>query len=176
MDYLKIYNQLVTIAGQRPEPSPKEVHHIVPRSLGGTDHPSNLVALTPREHCLAHMLLRKIYPDFPEMRAAWNFMCSQGTKAYVIKRAKVIEQATGRYVSSYTCAKISARARWAATPVIQIEPVTGNILAVYRSPMDAGESISSPCFRKNDLISTCARLNLSDGNKTSLGFIWRYKH
>ena len=102
-------------------------------------------------------------------------MCSQGTGAYVIKRARVIEQATGRYVSSYTCAKISARARWAATPVIQIEPVTGNILAVYRSPMDAGESINSQCFRKNDLISTCARLNHSDGVKTSLGYIWRYK-
>ena len=38
-----------------------ERHHILPRALGGTDDSSNLVALTAREHFLAHMLLAKIY-------------------------------------------------------------------------------------------------------------------
>ena len=36
-------------------------HHIIPRSLGGTDEQSNLVNLTPREHFLAHMILSKMF-------------------------------------------------------------------------------------------------------------------
>lgn len=36
------------------------MHHILPRSLGGSDHPSNLVGLTPREHYMCHLLLVKM--------------------------------------------------------------------------------------------------------------------
>jgi len=39
-----------------------EVHHIVPRCMGGTNHKDNLVRLTAREHFVAHQLLIKIYP------------------------------------------------------------------------------------------------------------------
>lgn len=38
-----------------------EIHHIIPRSLGGSDHPYNLVYLTPREHYTAHHILARIY-------------------------------------------------------------------------------------------------------------------
>lgn len=38
-----------------------ELHHILPRSLGGPDHSSNLVELTAREHFICHWLLTKIY-------------------------------------------------------------------------------------------------------------------
>lgn len=38
----------------------KEIHHIVPRSFGGTDAKSNLVELTAREHYIAHALLWKM--------------------------------------------------------------------------------------------------------------------
>jgi len=38
-----------------------ERHHVVPRSLGGSDDPGNLVSLTAREHFVCHWLLTKIY-------------------------------------------------------------------------------------------------------------------
>jgi hypothetical protein len=38
-----------------------ESHHIVPRSLGGSDEETNLVELTAREHFICHWLLTKIY-------------------------------------------------------------------------------------------------------------------
>lgn len=38
-----------------------EKHHIIPKSLGGSNTKDNLVLLTPREHCLAHILLTKMY-------------------------------------------------------------------------------------------------------------------
>ena len=36
-----------------------ELHHIVPRSLGGSDEKSNLVALTARQHFVAHWMLAR---------------------------------------------------------------------------------------------------------------------
>jgi hypothetical protein len=35
-------------------------HHIIPKSLGGTNDSTNLVLLTPREHFIAHLLLTKM--------------------------------------------------------------------------------------------------------------------
>lgn len=34
-----------------------EAHHIIPKSLGGTNDDHNIVTLTAREHCIAHLLL-----------------------------------------------------------------------------------------------------------------------
>lgn len=37
-----------------------EIHHIIPKSLGGTDSSDNLCCLTPREHFICHLLLTKM--------------------------------------------------------------------------------------------------------------------
>lgn len=39
----------------------KETHHIIPRCIGGTDDPINLIDLSLREHFLAHYMLAKAY-------------------------------------------------------------------------------------------------------------------
>ena len=36
-----------------------EVHHVVPRSLGGSDDADNLIRLTARQHYVAHWMLWK---------------------------------------------------------------------------------------------------------------------
>jgi hypothetical protein len=62
MDYHVVYNKIVQRAQDR-EIDPEfryEQHHIVPRSLGGSDNADNLVMLTPREHYLCHALLVKM--------------------------------------------------------------------------------------------------------------------
>lgn len=62
MNYQKIYNLLIAKAQARATVDGyKERHHIVPRSLGGSDDKSNLVELTAREHFVAHMCLALIY-------------------------------------------------------------------------------------------------------------------
>ena len=62
MDYTKIYLSLIEKAQTRTLEGYCEVHHIVPRCMGGSDEPENLVRLTPEEHYLAHQLLVKIHP------------------------------------------------------------------------------------------------------------------
>lgn len=61
MNYVKIYNQIITRAKTRILDGYKEKHHIIPRCMGGTDDISNLVELTAREHFIAHWLLARIY-------------------------------------------------------------------------------------------------------------------
>lgn len=68
MNYEKIYYQLVENAKSRGLDKKSvdyytEIHHIVPRSMGGTDDKSNLVMLSGREHYIAHMLLWKAFPE-----------------------------------------------------------------------------------------------------------------
>ncbi len=61
MDYERIYNELCKSRKKRGIKKERgyEVHHIVPRCMGGSDEDHNLVKLTLREHFIAHRLLPK---------------------------------------------------------------------------------------------------------------------
>ncbi|MDP4299952.1 HNH endonuclease signature motif containing protein [Leptothrix discophora] len=65
MDHLRTYARLIDQAQARLLLSSHgyHLHHIVPKSLGGTDDTSNLVFLTHREHVTAHTLLAHIWPN-----------------------------------------------------------------------------------------------------------------
>lgn len=57
--YKQWYDGIVNHASNRTVEGYTERHHIVPKSLGGTDNVSNLVKLTAREHFICHLLLTK---------------------------------------------------------------------------------------------------------------------
>jgi hypothetical protein len=64
MNYTKVYNNLISSRKQLNRTKDREyyeLHHIVPRSLGGPDETSNLVLLTAKEHWIAHCLLSKMF-------------------------------------------------------------------------------------------------------------------
>lgn len=65
MNYSSIYNNLIKTRQALNRTFITgcgfERHHIVPKSLGGSNAKSNIVVLTPREHCFAHMLLARMY-------------------------------------------------------------------------------------------------------------------
>jgi hypothetical protein len=63
MNYHNIYNKLIHKARERTLCGYTEQHHIVPKSLGGSNETENLVHLSAREHYIAHRLLVKIYKD-----------------------------------------------------------------------------------------------------------------
>lgn len=58
--YTRIYFMIIDRAKIRTISSYTESHHIIPKSIGGTNDPSNLVDLTPREHFICHKLLTKM--------------------------------------------------------------------------------------------------------------------
>lgn len=62
MNYSRVYDEF--IRNRRSKHTGDEyceVHHILPRSLGGGDDAENLVRLTPEDHFFAHLLLAKIH-------------------------------------------------------------------------------------------------------------------
>jgi hypothetical protein len=74
MNYQKVYQNLIFKATHRPQVlTYTECHHIIPKSLGGSDDATNLVELTAREHFIAHLLLAKIHGG-PMIYAAWTMM------------------------------------------------------------------------------------------------------
>ena len=82
MNYQKIYDSIIENAKQRnwtrkTAPIYVEYHHIVPRSLNGSDSADNLVFLTYQEHFLGHWLLYKssVGINKSKMANAWFRMC-----------------------------------------------------------------------------------------------------
>lgn len=61
MLYQKIYDDLITYARANPADGYTELHHIIPRILGGSDDQENLIRLSARRHFIAHLLLAKIH-------------------------------------------------------------------------------------------------------------------
>lgn len=78
MNYSKIYENLILDAKVNPKPDEyKETHHIIPKCLGGSDSPDNLVRLTARQHYLAHWLLYKMHKT-SSLVHAWYSMSRIG--------------------------------------------------------------------------------------------------
>lgn len=58
--YTRWYYSIIQRAQTRTISNYTEKHHIIPKSLGGSNNKDNLVALTAREHFVCHLLLTRI--------------------------------------------------------------------------------------------------------------------
>ena len=93
-----------------------EKHHIVPRSMGGSNKKSNLVDLTAREHYVCHRLLTKMVQDPEIMRKAWSafravsLMDPLGGKRLIKMTSHLFEELRKTHAIN---TGILARARWA---------------------------------------------------------------
>jgi hypothetical protein len=85
MDYKKNYDLLIEKCNNRNIEGYIEKHHIIPKSLGGSDEKENLVALTAREHFIAHLILAKIHGG-PMIYAIWRMVCCNRDKIKVNSR------------------------------------------------------------------------------------------
>lgn len=63
--YQKYYDSIISNGSIEKLPN-YERHHIIPKSLGGTDSKDNLVYISARAHFICHWLLTKIYPNGEE--------------------------------------------------------------------------------------------------------------
>lgn len=83
MNYKKIHDQIIRFAqlDNRKKGSRiyYELHHIIPKCMGGTDDTENLVLLTGREHFIIHKLLCEMHPANLKLKHAIWAMCNQKT-------------------------------------------------------------------------------------------------
>jgi hypothetical protein len=66
--YTKWYFSIVENAKNKTYDEYTEIHHIIPKSLNGSNEFNNLVTLTYREHFILHMLLPKMVDDTEQKR------------------------------------------------------------------------------------------------------------
>ena len=64
-------------------------HHIIPRHMGGTDDPSNIIRLTIEEHALEHKKLYEKYNKHEDF-LAWKMLEGQmNNQSYLLERARL---------------------------------------------------------------------------------------
>ena len=64
-------------------------HHIIPKHMGGTDDPENLVKLTVEDHAIAHKELYEKYGK-QEDKVAWLALSGQAKhKEFIVERASL---------------------------------------------------------------------------------------
>ena len=80
--YLHWYYNIINRALSRELTSYTEIHHIIPRSMGGTDSKDNLVKLTAREHFICHLLLPKITEGVAYQKMIYAYTIMSGRKIY----------------------------------------------------------------------------------------------
>jgi hypothetical protein len=78
MNYQLIYYKLIKHRKDCLYEGVGELHHIVPKCVGGDDSADNIVKLSLREHFFAHLLLAKIFPNNPKILTAIFYMSNNG--------------------------------------------------------------------------------------------------
>ncbi len=120
MDYQKHYEQLIAKHGSQDKPEGySERHHIVPKSMGGSNDDDNLVYLSAKAHFVAHHLLWRWHRN-SSMAYAFHMMCVGQQKLFYKPSASAYHEAksamaeevrkrmSGRVVSKVTRDKLSA--------------------------------------------------------------------
>lgn len=111
MEYKRVHDAIIDRArsrgwsrrGKRKPTCLVEEHHIIPRSLGGTNIVENKVCLTPREHYIVHKLLAKIYTGVAKRKMVhalhrmvhgnegqYSFISSRECERLKLERAQVL--------------------------------------------------------------------------------------
>jgi hypothetical protein len=104
--YTSIYYSIINNAQSRNTTGYVERHHIIPRCLGGTNDPMNIVRLTAREHFICHLLLirmvrndvknKMVYAAWQQSRSAKTRGARITSRTYAKLRTQLSETYTGR--------------------------------------------------------------------------------
>lgn len=94
--YLNRYYKLIDYYSKINFDGYTETHHILPKSMGGTDDKTNLIVLSARLHFIAHYLLWKSYQN-QSMTAAFILMKASNKVQKRYYNSKLYEKAKKEY-------------------------------------------------------------------------------
>lgn len=111
MNLYKIYHDICNRGKERGVKRKKgfELHHILPKSMNGTNDPSNLCLLTPKEHYVVHHCLAKTGNN-KMIFAFWRMVNSKGQNNHRIS-SKEYEQLK-QFASEQMSIKMKCRIPW----------------------------------------------------------------
>lgn len=154
--YSRWYHSLID--NRRKNPHPKgtyvEKHHIIPRSLGGTNDTTNLIKLSAREHYICHTLLMKFTVGNAKYKMAYAFMRLSHKKTAKISSYAYQLMRENFKLTAETKAKISAS-------------LTGN------KHSEESKAAISANHRRHQTAETAAKIALSKAGIATRGIGWQ---
>jgi len=140
--YTRWYNNITEQAKSRTLDCYTEKHHVIPRSLGGTDDASNLVNLTAREHFICHWLLTKMHAGDARGKMINALYLMQGKNKYQDRyiNSKVyatLREEYAQYISNLNTGRIQP----ADEKSRQIAAITGRKRAPFSDEWKANMSL-----------------------------------
>ena len=168
MNYQKIYNNIINNAQSLNRKRNKkllfEKHHIIPKSLGGSNEKSNLVLLTPKEHYICHRLLVEIYKGTNQENkmyyAMWCMINGLGNQKRHATSSRIYNNL------KIKLKEIRSKDRYDNRKTIEQYDQKGNYIQKFDSPKTAAKLLGI----SNTSIENCAR----EKSKTAGGFNWKY--
>lgn len=141
--YTRWYNQIIEQAKSRTIDGYVEKHHVIPRSLGGSNDADNLVCLTAREHFICHWLLTKMHLGEARGKMINALYLMQGKNKYQDRyiNSKVYEKLRQEY-SQYISDLNTGRVQPLEEKARQIAAITGRKRAPFSDEWKAKMSAS----------------------------------
>jgi len=171
MDYRKIYEDLIESRRNRilSESTYTENHHIVMKSMGGSDDPENKIRLTPREHFLAHWLLWRIHRN---RQTAYAFNAFRGFfsgKNHMQHKVRISSRAYAEAKEAYSILhseRMKGKTNTSRSKVVIQMDLDGNFIQEWPSAKEAERSLGVAH------VSDVCR----GERKWAGGFTWKYKN
>lgn len=98
--YSKCYYNIIEHRKNNPFDGYVERHHIVPKSLGGSNKKENIVALTAREHFICHRLLIKMTTGRDKMKMSYAVRCLINQENAYQQRYKISSRTYATIIST----------------------------------------------------------------------------
>jgi hypothetical protein len=100
--YTKAYFNIVENAKTKKYTGYTENHHILPKSLGGTNEKNNLIRLSAREHFICHKLLMKMVTGDAryKMVEAFSYFSNNSKRKLVFNSRQIEELRSANAVAS----------------------------------------------------------------------------
>lgn len=176
MNYKRIYDNIVANRKNNRYNGYTEQHHIVPKSLGGSDSADNLVNLSAKEHFICHLLLTKIYKkdsnEYHKMIFAFlmmltksnnqnRYITSKKYEALKVVRVEYLKTLVGDKNSQHNTMWICNRLENSNRKIKITEPIPenwekGRLLKTNRKCKQCGKVLLKKNLAKRNKISYCS--------------------
>lgn len=168
MNYNKIYQNIIDNAKKQNRVKNKlflyESHHIIPKSIGGTNEKDNLVLLTPKEHYICHRLLVEIHRgtenEHKMYYAMWCMINGLGNQKRHATTSKIYDRLRNEMFNIIKVRVPNNRKK------VEQFSLNGEYIKTFESVKDAAKQLNI----SRSGIECCAR----EKTKSSGGFNWRY--
>ena len=111
IEHAKKKNFSIVRSHAKKYPGYTEVHHIIPKSFGGSDNKENLVRFSAREHFICHWLLTKIHIGDSRNKMLSAFFLMKGNNSYqnryINGRAyEILREEYAQYISKMNTGRV----------------------------------------------------------------------